>query len=58
MEKSIERRGVGGVVKIMQASSRGMARSSRGSCRGVYCFINLTYNKDKYTFLTGSMLNY
>jgi hypothetical protein len=34
MEKSIERRGVGSVVKVMQAGSREMARSSRGSCQG------------------------
>jgi hypothetical protein len=31
-EKSIERRGVESVVKVMQAGSRGMARSGRGSC--------------------------
>jgi hypothetical protein len=34
MEKSMERRGVGSVVKVMQAGSRGMARSGRGSCWG------------------------
>jgi hypothetical protein len=34
MEKSIERRGVGSVVKVMQAGISGMARSGRGSCLG------------------------
>jgi hypothetical protein len=34
MEKSIEWRGEGSVVKVMQAGSRGMARSGRGWCRG------------------------
>jgi hypothetical protein len=34
MEKSIERRVVGSVVKVIQAGSRGISRSDRGSFGG------------------------
>jgi hypothetical protein len=34
MGKSIERRGVGSVVKVIQAGSRGMSRSGKGSVQG------------------------
>jgi hypothetical protein len=35
MGKSIERRGVGSVLKVIQAGSRGMSRSGKRIGRGV-----------------------